>query len=561
MYLGRNMQKNTNLDNFTTSTKMFTHWAETQPDEVYLRQPVGSSWKTYTWAEAYSQVVAMANYLSRYPQRSRIAIFSLNCADWLIADQAILMAGHISVPIYPTANNNTVMQILTHSESSLVFIGKLPETTDIEFISNDIDKMAIFAERENIDYWDNILAKEVEKNDSITAPDFEAKEKDIATIVYTSGTTGHPKGVMLSYRAFYKALDCVSQAVPFERGEKYFSYLPLSHIAERMVVEMNSIFFGGMVSFVESLDTFAQNLKDTKPTIFFGVPRIWVKLMQGVQQKLGGAKLSSMLMRMPILGNILKNKVIKGLGLDKVNRAISAAAAISPQVLLWYKELGIDIIEVYGLSETTGISHANLPDQIRIGTVGKAIPETDFQLTESGEILIRSPNLMDGYYKQPDITDAAIQDGWFRTGDLGKVDSDGFLTITGRAKEIFKTSKGKYISPTPIEAKVQPALEVEQLVVTGVDLPQPIVIAVMLKEEIWADKKNSEKKFVQILSTINESLEKHERLSHLVLVSEEWTIESGMMTPTLKLRRQQIEDKYMPELTSLNRKKPIVWLE
>jgi long-chain acyl-CoA synthetase len=312
---------------------------------------------------------------------------------------------------------------------------------------------------------------------------------------------------------------------------------------------------------VESLETFTQNLQQTQPTIFFGVPRIWVKLMQGVQQKLGGAKVSSALMNLPLIGNLLKQKIIKGLGLDKVRHAISAAAAISPEVLLWYKELGVEIIEVYGLSETTGVSHANIPGEVKIGTVGKAIPETECKLTESGEILIRSPHLMEGYYKQPDITDLAIQDGWFRTGDLGKVDSEGFLTITGRVKEIFKTAKGKYISPAPIEAKVQPAIEVEQMIVTGVDLPQPIVIAVMLDPSSWNNKKSVKKKLIRTLKTVNDTLEKHEKLSHLILVKDEWTVDNGMMTPTLKLRRQQIENFYLPKLQSLNKNKPIIWLD
>ncbi len=549
------------FDEFTTPIKMFKYWVERNPDSIYLRQPIGEQWKTMTWAETNAQVLAMAKYLSKYPEGSKIAIYSLNCAEWIIADLAIMMAGHISVPVYPTASSKTVSQILTHSDSSLVFIGKLPPATEIDFISGSIDKIAVFAPRNGLDFWDNILAKVLEDNDTILAPDFEAKEKDITTIVYTSGTTGQPKGVMISYFAFYKAIECVNKTITFGECESYFSYLPLSHIAERMVVEMNSLFYGGNISFVESLDTFNKNLKHTQPTVFFGVPRIWVKLMQAVQKKLGGAKVSSTLMGLPLVGSFLKKKIIKGLGLDKVEYAISAAAAISPEVLVWYRDLGLDIIEVYGLSETCGISHANLPDKIKIGTVGKAIHETDFQLTESGEILIRSPNLMDGYYKEPDLTDAAIRDGWFRTGDLGKVDEEGFLTITGRAKEIFKTSKGKYISPTPIEAKLQPALGVEQLVVTGVDLPQPIAIAVVQDEDIWQDKKAAEKRIIQVLSTVNEKLEKHEKLSNIILVREEWTVGSGLMTPTLKLRRQQIEDKYQSSMNNLTKKQRIVWLD
>ncbi len=546
---------------FVSPVEKFKFWVKENPEAVYLRQPKGSQWKTTSWAEAYSQVLAMASYLSKFPEGTRIAIYSLNCAQWIIADLAILISGHISVPIYPTASSKTVSQILEHSGASLVFIGKLSEGVEFSYFPDELEKIAIFGAREGMPFWDNVLATVVEQNDDIVAPDFEAKETDIATLVYTSGTTGHPKGVMLSYRALFKAMDCVRQNIQLSNSERFFSYLPLAHIAERMVVEINSFYFGGMISFVESLDHFSENLKQTQPTVFFGVPRIWVKLMQGVQKKLGGASVSSTLMTLPVLGKLLKKKIIKGLGFGQVKFAISAAAAISPEVLRWFQDLGLEIVEVYGLSETTGISHMNVPGKIKIGSVGKAIPETDFQLTESGEILIRSPNLMTGYYNAPDLTDAAIQDGWFRTGDLGKVDDEGYLTITGRAKEIFKTSKGKYISPSPIESKLQPALGVEQLLVAGAELPQPIVIAVVLDKALWKDRENAEKQLNKLLTEVNSTLEKHEQLSHLIVVADEWTIETGMMTPTLKLRRQQIEDHYQSVMQQLKKTQRIVWIE
>ncbi len=548
-----------NNNNFKSPVECFKHWVQHCPDKVYLRQPEGDQWHTLSWKQANEQVCAMAASLARFPEGSRIAIYSLNCAHWILADLAILMAGHISVPIYPTANQKTVSQIMDHSGSCAIFIGKLPVATQLPVFNEKVECFSFFSPRENTLYWDEMVAESIKQG--LRCPEVEVNEQDLLTLVYTSGTTGQPKGVMLPYRAIFKAIECVGGVIKLTEDEKYFSYLPLAHIAERMVVEMNSLYHGGEISFVESLDTFAKNLTDTEPTIFFGVPRIWVKLMQGVQKRLGGRWLSNVLLNTPILGGALKKKIIQGMGFGKLKYAISAAAAISPEVIHWFKNLGVDIYEVYGLSETSGISNMNSPDGIKIGSVGRAIPESDIRLSEDGEVLIRSPNVMDGYYNAPDLTDIAIQDGWFRTGDLGVIDEEGYLSITGRAKEIFKSAKGKYISPTPIEAHLQPALAVEQLIVTGAELPQPVAIAVIIDETIWQDRKTAQKKLQKIVQEVNVRLEPHERLSHLLIVKREWDIERGLMTPTLKLRRQQIEDLYKLDIKNLHKNKPIVWIE
>lgn len=548
-----------NNNNFQTPVERFKHWVQHCPDKVYLRQPQGNQWHTLSWQQADQQVSAMAAYLARFPQGSRIAIYSLNCAHWILADLAILMAGHISVPIYPTANQKTVSQIMSHSGSCAIFIGKLPPNTQLPAFHEGVECFSFFSPRETMLFWDDMVTESIEQG--LVCPEVEVNERDLLTLVYTSGTTGHPKGVMLPYRAIFKAIECVGGVIKLKENEKYFSYLPLAHIAERMVVEMNSLYHGGEISFVESLDTFAKNLTDTEPTIFFGVPRIWVKLMQGVQKKLGGRWFSNVLLNTPVIGRALKKKIIKGMGFGRLKYAISAAAAISPEVIYWFKNLGVDIYEVYGLSETTGISNMNSPEGIKIGSVGRAIPESDIRLSEDGEVLIRSPNVMDGYYNAPDLTDIAIQDGWFRTGDLGVIDEEGYLSITGRAKEIFKSSKGKYISPTPIEAHLQPALAVEQLIVTGAELPQPIAIAVISDETLWQDKRAARKKLQKIVADVNARLEPHERLSHLLIVKKEWDIDRGLMTPTLKLRRQQIEDLYELDIKDLHKNKPVVWIE
>ncbi len=546
-------------NSFQSPVQKFKYWVKEKPESIYLKQPAGDSWQNFTWSEADKQVTAVAAYLAKYPRGSRIAIYSLNCAHWILADLAILMAGHVSVPIYPTANQHTVSQIMEHSGACAIFIGKLPSTSELMDFKPAVELLTLFSRREGLPFWDDMVSESIDKG--LFCENIVVDEKDLVTLVYTSGTTGIPKGVMLSYRAIFKAIQCVGGVIQLRHDERYFSFLPLAHIAERMVVEMNSLYYGGEISFVDSPETFPKNLLHTQPTIFFGVPRIWVKLMQGVQKKLGGAWLSNLLLQTPLIGRSLKKKIIYSLGFSKTRYAISAAASISPEVIYWFKNLGLIIYEVYGLTETTGISNMNSPAGIKIGSVGRAIPESDIKLSDVGEVLVRSPNVMQGYFNAPDLTDVAIQDGWFRTGDLGVIDADGYLTITGRAKEIFKSSKGKYISPTPIESLLQPALSVEQLIVAGAELPQPIAIVVINHKEVWQEKKSAEKKYLKILTEINSKLESHEKLTHLLIVFKEWDIERGLMTPTLKLRRQQIEDLYAPYISQLSKHKKIVWID
>lgn len=546
----------TNL--FVSPIDRFREQVDAHPQKILFRQPVAGSIRTISWEEANEQVSAMASYLSKFPKGSKIAILSLNCDYWILADLAILMAGMVSVPIYPTANKQTIAEIVAHSGASLLFIGKLMPGTELPELDDSLEKIAMFQPHSDLQKWQDIIDVERENGKSFSPNN--ATEKDLATIVYTSGTTGHCKGVMLSYRNIFSSYNAIHELVPNE-DEQFFSYLPLAHIAERMAVEMNVIYRGGTISFVESLDTFAKNLSDTNPTIFFGVPRIWVKLMQGIQHKLGGAKLSHWLLNLPIIGTHLREKIILKMGFSQVKYALSAAAPIPPKVIHWFKFLGLPILELYGLSETTGASNVNYPDNIKIGSVGKIIPTCEMKINPNGEVLLKGPIIMDGYYHDEDLTDAVLKDGWFYTGDIGEIDDEGYLSITGRVKEIFKTAKGKYISPAPIENQLQPLLGLEQLIVTGSTLPQPVVIGVLLNEARFNNKKDTEKQFLKILSDINNRLEKHERLTHIIITNKEWNVERGLVTPTLKLRRPPIEKMYQDTLDHIKKDKKIVWVK
>ncbi len=530
------------------------HWAATKPEHIFLRQADASRWIETSWQQAQQQVAQFAGYLKRYPKNSKIAILSNNCSDWFLADLAIMAAGHISIPIYPSASLKTICQILNHSETQLILVGKLSQETDLTQLPQRIDQLAIHKPQVSLDFWQQVSQSSESLNSF-----YQPTSKDIATIVYTSGTTGVPKGVVISYRAIEQAVKIIKQTIDLNEKDRFFSYLPLAHIMERMAIEITSVVNGSHVSFMDDLAHFSSNLQETRPSVFVAVPRIWVKLKQGIEKKLGGQWLFSKLIKIPLLGQWLKKTTVKKLGLDQVRFAVTGAAAISTDILNWWEELGVTIYEAYGLSETLGLANINRPTDRKTGSVGKVLEECQTMIAANGEILLKSACHMDGYYKEEELTSMAVQDGWFRTGDLGSIDEEGYLTIKGRVKEIFKTSKGKYISPVPIEQILEKEFQVDQACVFGSDLPQPIAV-IVISDEVTSDRsfiKQCEDK----LERINSQLEKHERLKSLLISSQEWTTDNEMMTPTLKIRRQPIEDYFLPKYHQHKGKRKIILLD
>jgi long-chain acyl-CoA synthetase len=373
---------------------------------------------------------------------------------------------------------------------------------------------------------------------------------ELATLIYTSGTTGQPKGVMHSFGNFAWAIGTGAASVRMTQDDRMLSYLPLAHVVERVLVEHDWLAKGMHVFFAESLDTFAADLQRARPTIFFSVPRLWVKFQHGVHHKLPPDKLNRLL-SIPLIGGLVRRKVQKALGLDQCRFAAGGAAPMPVPLLAWYRKLGLPINEGYGLTENLAVSNLTLSGQNMEGTVGPAYPGVEIRIdANSGEIQMRSPALMQGYYKEPELTrDAFTPDGWLRTGDKGQIDVQGRLHITGRVKDLFKTSKGKYVAPAPIEDKLVMHELVEACVVTGANLGQPLGI-VMLNAEAVADAANPARRMqfeaalAQHLKTINASLDPHEQLKCLVVVTTAWTVENDIVTPTFKVKRNRIEDAY-----------------
>lgn len=541
-------------------------WEKERADQLFLTQPMGAGQlQNITWAEAADQARRMATWLKAqgWPEGSRVAIIGKNSAHWILADLAILMAGYVSVPIYPTFNGEAMAYILAHSEAKACFVGKMDEVENLQAgIPADMPLITMpLAPMLKALLWTDLIAKNAPISGT-PAPHMDA----MCTIIYTSGTTGKPKGVVQTFRAMAWALSSATRRVKIADNERYISYLPLAHVAERMLIEQGALRFGGHIFFAESLDTFVADLQRARPTVFFSVPRLWVKFQQGVHAKLPADKLKRLL-GIPIIGGLVRRKILKGLGLDQCRIAAGGAAPMPADVLQWYRKLGLDLIEVYGMTENCGVSHATLPGSRETGSVGLPYDGIESRIApDTGEIQMRSGALMQGYYKDAQATaDSMTADGWLRTGDKGKIDAQGNLSITGRVKDIFKTSKGKYVAPAPIEDLLVLHPDIEACAVTGANFAQPLAL-VMLSQDAVARCATPDARAALTeslgahLAAVNAKLEPHEKLDCVAAVTTAWTPENGFVTPTLKVKRMRVEEAYANQYEGwLAQRKPVVW--
>lgn len=505
--------------------------------------------ETLTWAEQCQQVRSMAAYLKSLDLEpgSRIAIMSSNCAHWIMADFAIWMAGHISVPLYPILSPNSIRQILEHSESKVMFVGKLENWEHMSTgVPASVQQISLPITAANVDdKWNDIVLR--------TDPMLESpvrKREELATIIYTSGTTGMPKGVMHSFSTLATVGVLTGQLYDASSKDRMLSYLPLAHVAERAAVEINQIYQEFTVYFSNSLETFADDLRRAEPTLFFAVPRIWVKLQQRVFEQVPEKKLNRLL-KIPLVGSYIRRKLTKALGMNKVRIGLSGAAPLSTSLLSWYHAIGVPILEGYAMSENFAYSHTTQLGESKIGYVGTTNPHVTCKIASNGEIRIKSPTNMMGYYLEPELTAEAFdEEGYLKTGDKGEIDTKGRLKITGRIKEIFKTSKGKYVAPAPIEDLLLRNTYLEQICVTGADLPQPIALATLSEQAVKAASNDPSfrdtltQALEDLIKDTNSQLDQHENISALVLFKDLWTVENNLMTPTLKIKRPQIESAY-----------------
>jgi long-chain acyl-CoA synthetase len=495
----------------------------------------------------------------------RVAILSKNTVHWMISDYAIFMAGAVSVPLYPTLAPTTIRQILEHSESKLLFVGKLDGWEHMKpGIPSGLPCIAhpLASEDAKKGYalWDEIVARTAPLAGEPVRP-----ADELCTIIYTSGTTGMPKGVMHTFGSMAFAVQTGLTRLPLNEGSRLLSYLPLSHVVERCLVEHGQLGTGFRVYFADNLQTFTEDMQRARPTVFFSVPRLWVKFQHAVLHKMPQKKLN-MLLGLPIVSGIVKRKILNTLGLDQCVMAISGAAPIPADLLRWYASIGLKIAEGYGLTENCALSHITTPGE-DIGTVGRTYDGVECRIDpDSGEILVKSAATMTGYYRQPELSAQVFTaDGFLRTGDKGVIDSRGILKITGRVKDLFKTSKGKYVAPAPIEDKLVMHPAVEACCVAGANLGQPLALLMLnletMQEVATTEARNTlELSLAEHLQRINATLDPHEQLECLVITNEAWTVDNDLITPTFKVKRNRVDERFAALYENWERtRKKVIW--
>ena len=546
---------------------LFYQWEKQTPDAPFLRQPYGREWKVLTYGEAGRQIRAMAAELRSlgFEKGRHVGILSKNCMHWVLADLAISMAGAVSVPFFPNLTAPELKEVIRLGDVELLFAGKLEAweeqkagiAEDLPIIRfPDYPGSATIAEGRS---WDDI----VHSREPIVGephPDWD----DVWTIIFTSGTTGTPKGVVHDYRNVGTLIinELRYNTIGFSQSmgkARHFSYLPLNHVADRVSVAA-LLLSGGTVSFAESLDTFGANLRDTSPTMFVAVPRIWSRFQAAVHEKIPPGRLD-MLLRIPIISGIVKRRILRAMGLADATKCFTSTAITPEPIKKWYSRLGLELQEVYGMTECLGPFTAMPIGISKTNSVGVPLPETEGRLDPATqEILIRTPWMMKGYYKDAQHTRAVLRDGWLHTGDQGVVDEEGFFRILGRVRDAFKTAKGKFVVPNLLEDKFSGSELISQMCVTGLGLNQPVGLVVLSEMARQLDRNHLQQALLDLLKDVNACLHRYEQLSHLVLVQEDWTDKNRFLTPTFKLRRNAITAYYQESIQKWSTMKPgLIW--
>jgi len=534
----------------------------------------------------------------------RVALLSESRVEWTLADAGAIFAGVIDVPIYATLTPVQVRYILNDSGACALFLANRLKFLELKEVLGECPSVrpVIFFEPEGITPEEGLTLAQLEEKGReleqrepghVARNAEQTKPDDLATVIYTSGTTGEPKGVMLTHSNLVTNLIDSSGHLSFGEVDRALSVLPLSHVFERQAMYMY-LYQGIAVYFAESLQTIGPNLREVQPTVLVGVPRIFEKIYERIRERATEAgKVSAVLLawsvsvareyakrliaHQPISAWLkLKHFIASKLVFSKWQRAfggrmrllLSGGAALPEDLAYIYIGAGIPIIQGYGLTETSPVISASSLEDNHPGTVGKAIPNVEIRIADDGEIEVRGPNVMRGYYNKPEETRAVFtSDGWFKTGDIGTIDEEGFLRITDRKKELFKTSGGKYISPQPIEQAIKASRFISQAVLIGAEQKFPAALIVPAWEQIESYCKLKGIEFTshralckhprivdliqRQIDALTQDLPKYERIKKIALLENEFTIEGGELTPTLKVKRRVIDEKYRDVIEEL----------
>ena len=519
----------------------------------------------------------------------KIAVISTNNrTEWNIMDIGILQTGAQNVPIYPTISKEDYDYILNHSEATYCFVSDISIIEKLNLIKANTKLKAIytFDDVANEKSWNDVLklGEDTSNQNEVEARKKAIKTEDLATLIYTSGTTGRPKGVMLSHQNIVSDVLNSEKRVPFDYGQsKALSFLPVCHVFERMILYLYQ-YCGVEIYFAESIEKMSDNLKEVQPHVMTAVPRLYEKVFDKIVAK--GAELTGVKkalffwavdlglkyepygangwwyeFQLKIARKLIFSKWKEGLG-GKLDLMVSGSAALQPRLTRVFAAAGLPIMEGYGLTETSPVISVNdtRDGGFRVGTVGKAIDNVEVKIAKDGEILVKGPNVMMGYFKDPEKTDEVIKEGYFYTGDIGEIDSDGFLKITDRKKEMFKTSGGKYVAPALLENKFKQSRFIEQIMVIGEGEKMPAALiqinyefveewakrhkfTLKTKEEITTNTKLRER-IQEEIDEANKCFGHWEQIKKFEITPDPWTIEDGHLTPTMKMKRKVIKEIY-----------------
>ena len=563
---------------------------ETHPLQAMIKTKMGDGWKSISTQEFVHQSEALAKGLLNLqvnPGDKIAMITSYNRQEWNVTDSAILQIGAVNVPIYPTMTETDYEYILNHSEARMIFVSDIALYQKVKSIYSNLQfqpQIFSFEEVEGVPLWTTLMTDSDEQLPELKHRRSNVKTDDLATIIYTSGTTGLPKGVMLSHQNIVSTVLVSEPRLPLlETGVSVgLSFLPVCHIYERM---LHYLYFHKCITVcMTNMEAIKDDLNAVHPHIFSAVPRLLEKVFDGVVQKgLANTGIKKILfqwaldltqeweytgksawyrLKLAIARKLVFSKVKAALGLTEIRAIASGSAALQPRLARFFNAAGIVVLEGYGLTETSPVVSVNTvrgEDMLRIGSVGKLVEGVKVKMLEDGEILVQGPNVMLGYYKQPDLTAEVIKDGWFYTGDIG-IFQDGFLIITDRKKEMFKTSGGKYVAPQVLENALKESLFIEQCMVIGENqkfpgalvVPDRLALAEIVRQKgiaqdqggEWLHHETIKELIWQDILKINVRFGKWEQVKSFQIVQEPFSIHKGEITPTLKLKRKRIMENY-----------------
>ncbi|MEZ4820420.1 MAG: long-chain fatty acid--CoA ligase [Bdellovibrionota bacterium] len=563
-----------------TIPSLFFHTCEQFPQRTAFMTKIGESWQHITYPQTQEQVIHVAKTLMHLgiQRQQRIIIYASNCPKWVIVDLAIQAVGAITVPIYATINAKQAQYIIDHAEAAIIF-GDDPEK--IEDISHPHKILFGHEEVPDASTWDAFL----NTSHSITTKDFYLNMKDthpeeLASIVYTSGTTGTPKGVMLSQRNISSNVVASLKAIPINQEDTTLSFLPLSHMFERTAGCYCILSKGATMAFCPDIHMVAQYIREVQPTILITVPRLLEKVYQKIWdafaskpqflQKLFSYAIYTLPKKHPLylfFDGLFFKKIRQQMG-GRLRFVVSGGAALSDEIYQFFDQAGFCILQGYGLTETSPVACVNPPTQRKIGTVGLPLDGVHIAVSDQQEILIKGPNIMQGYFKNKEETQSVMTtDGYFKTGDIGSIDDDGYIRITDRIKDLIVTSGGKKIAPLPIENKLIASTWIDQACLVGEGektigaLIVPNFVAFsndktannLMQSDMdsLAKSSNVQRQLQTVIDEINTGLSQYEKIKCFQILSHPFSIEKEEITPTLKLRRKVIYDNYASIIAAL----------